>query len=349
MLRAVVIVFLGLTALTLACQAAPLPLGSVSNITSLASCPAGFPTGAQCSQATVSCPNTANIQVTFGIHQVPDAPRGTIVFFGGGGGTAPYGADFDRLYTQAGYSLATLAWGSEWEDTGLAQKNIRTAACRPATMLNFILRSAAPGAKCAQGISGGSAAVAYSLSAYGAAAFLDKVELLSGPVFSDISRGCKVPNPAPVTVCPPGQFGCEGGDTFQDSSSYLPTSAAFVGHLSNDPSCGGSMPTTSRSQARWKSMSIVDGTAQSSFFYPNTSLSGWVCDNGLNNSAAQGDLFYRQFTSIGQTASFHLTPIKNCAGAEGVDNGQTSSGQTGLLAIVADMTDPIQGCVEHAH
>lgn len=323
-------------------------LGTVSNVNALPTCPAGYDSGAQCWQATVSCSGTADIQVTYGFLQASGTPKGTIVLFGGGTGTQPFSGSYNQLYAQAGYSLVASAWASAWEDTGLSQKNIGTAACRPATLLNYIFQNvASPGAKCAQGFSGGSAAVAYALAWYGAPNYLDKVELVSGPVFSDIEQGCVVPQPPPLTVCPQGQFGCVAGDTFQDSPSYTPGSALAVGQMSGDASCGGASPTSAQSNANWKAMSIVDGTAKSTFVYPKTSVAGWVCDNGLNNSAAQGDIFYQQFTDASQTANFMLTPIKNCTGAEGVDLGQTPTGLEALSALSADMTDPVNGCVVH--
>jgi len=45
---------------------------------------------------------------------------------------------------------------------------------------------------CAQGEARGSAQIAYSLALYGSGTYLDKVELLSGPVLSDLEQGCEV-------------------------------------------------------------------------------------------------------------------------------------------------------------
>ncbi|HZP62119.1 MAG TPA: hypothetical protein VFB28_01785 [Terriglobales bacterium] len=327
-------------------------LGTVSNVTPLSSCPAGFPVGAKCTSATISCSGTVDIQITFGLHEVP-APKGTIVLHGGSGGTdasSGLGSTFDQKYTADGYSVVSLAWASPWEDTGLASKSIRTAACRPATALNFILNNRSThGAKCAQGFSGGSGAWAYALAAYDAGSYLDKVVLEAGPVFSDIALGCQVPNPQKVTVCADGQFGCVPGDTFSDIPTYGGTVVGLMRQVTGIRSCGGATNTTMQSSAVWKTQSIVDGTSKSSFSYPHTSIAGWVCDNGLNNSAAQGDLFYQQFTSASQVDHFQVTPIENCAGAEGVWFGKTPRGEDGLDAIVADTTDPISGCVQHTH
>jgi hypothetical protein len=320
-------------------------LGSISNVQALASCPTGFSSGYKCSQATVSCPGTADIQVTYGV-QLVSGSKGTVVFHSGSGGTTPSNSGTAASYASAGYSLVNLAWASQWEDTGLAQKNVGTAACRPATIISYIFGNVAPsGAKCAQGFSGGSAALAYALAWYGADSYLDKVQLVSGPVFSDIALGCQVPPPPPVTVCPPGQFGCQPGDTFQASLSYLSGAATLAGQISGDASCGQSTPTSTASATNWKAQSIVDGTSKRSFTHPKTSISGWVCDNGLNNSGAQGNIYFQQFTSASQALSFLVVPVNNCSGAEGTEAGFTPSGVDVPTAMLSDMTDPVQGCV----
>jgi hypothetical protein len=320
-------------------------LGSVTNAAALSACPTGYATGMNCWQATVVCPNTADLTVTYGYMAPLGTIKGTIFFHGGGAGDVPLGIPkFIDPYTQAGYALVQMAWASSWEDTGLTTKDVGVSACRPATLMNYIFQQVATsgGAKCAQGFSAGSAAVAYALSWYGASSYLDNVELLSGPVFSDIEQGCKVPSPAPLNVCAPGQFGCMGATPFLDSPSYNTGpdgsgTATGVGNITGDASCGGLATTSAQSNANWKAMSIVNGTTTPSFSYPKTSMAGWVCSNGLNPSAAQGNIFYQQFTSTAQIADFSLNPVANCTGAEGVDTGTVSSGESGALAISNDM------------
>src|SRR5262249_13398005 len=103
-------------------------------------------------------------------------------------------------------------WGQATTQTGPTY-NVKLAACRPATLLNHIynrfftaVKAITPSAgMCAQGFSAGSAAIAYSLAWYGGGddlnrVYLDKVELLSGPVLSDIKQGCDVPS-AEVCAC----------------------------------------------------------------------------------------------------------------------------------------------------
>lgn len=332
------------TTITTGCGAncPPPALGSVTNVAALSPCPSGYDPAMSCSQATVVCPNTADLTVTYGYMAPPGAITGTIFFHAGGAGTVPYDiTDFVGPYSAAGYALVQMAWPSSWEDTGLAVKNVGVAACRPATLMNYIFQQVATpgGAKCAQGFSAGSAAVGYTLAWYGAGSYLDNVELISGPVFSDIEQGCMVPSPAPVSVCTPGQFGCNGAE-FQDSPSYNtgpdgPGTATGVGVVTGDASCGGNSTTTPQSNSNWKAMSIVNGTSTPSFNYPQTTMAGWVCNNHINPSAAQGDLFYEQFTGSGQTAGFSLYPVTNCNGAEGVSTGTVDGlgGELGSLAI----------------
>src|SRR5271169_6071514 len=74
-------------------------LGSVSGVTPLRSCPYGFYRGASCYLATVSCPGTTDIQVTYGYSTPSGNPHGTIVMFDGAGGTEAYGTgDGQRSY-----------------------------------------------------------------------------------------------------------------------------------------------------------------------------------------------------------------------------------------------------------
>ena len=57
------------------------------------------------------------------------------------------------------------------------------------------------GAFCAQGHSAGSSALAYSMSHYGIDR-LDHVELVSGPVMSDLKQGCENPLRPRLRWCP---------------------------------------------------------------------------------------------------------------------------------------------------
>ena len=178
---------------------------------------------------------------------------------------------------------------------------------------------------------------------YGISDYLDKVELLSGPLFSDVEQGCAVPDFPSVTVCANGRFGCVGSP-WNDRPQYVQAGAQLVGGWTGLP-CQKNR-TNSHTNAIWKAMSIVDGTTGPNFQYPKTAMAAWLCSNALNNSAAQGDLFYRNLTSQTQVATFSETRIDGCNGAEGVEAGTTPSKQNGLVAITADMTDPVAGCLK---
>ena len=322
-------------------------LGSISQVRTLPSCPSGFAPGSQCTSVVVSCPSTTDIQAIYGVQQVSGA-KGTVVLLSGTFGTSPFQGPALSNYPAAGYSVVNLQWASPWEDTGMPQKSIGNAACRPATIMSYLLNTVfTNGAKCALGFSGGSGALGYALAWYGADTYLDKVQLESGPVFSDIEQGCMVPNPPPVTVCPPGQFGCQPGDTFSAPLTYPSNDADIIRQVTADNTCGGASTTSSTSNTDWKSMSILDGTTKRNFIYPKTSISGWECDNGLNNSASEANLWFQQFTNSSQAASLLIVPVSSCTGAEGVDTGFTPTGLDVPTAMLSDFTDPVNGCVAH--
>lgn len=335
----------------------PTGLGSVSSPTSLPTCPPDFYPGMTCFHATVSCAKTDDIGVTYG-YKTPSAVRGTIFLHAGSGGTTAfsYGPSIDSYvdgYFKGGYRVVELEWASDWEiaSSGGAE-NIKTAACRPATLLNYVYEnihggSTGQGGMCAHGNSAGSAAMAYALTWYKSDSFLDKVVLTSGPVLGDIEAGCEVPNVAPITVCGAGQFGCVGG-SWTDAPQYLLGSNAPQ-KWTGDKTCNNvpaGQSTSSASNAAWKAESIVEGTAGANFSYPKTALSGWLCSNGLGPSAAQGQYYYQNIQSPSQAAAFSLNRVDGCPSAEDVWNGATSSGQSAFYASVNDMVDPVVGCVK---
>ncbi|HVI11048.1 MAG TPA: hypothetical protein VND65_22385 [Candidatus Binatia bacterium] len=299
--------------------AAQRPLGSVNNVQP-AACTAGFIQGSACFSATISCPQVADISVQFGIKGNPTA--GTIVFINGTGDTLPGGSpSFFTTYSQAGFSLAQFAFATDWEGGG----NILASACRPATMLEF-LRSTPNLPFCVQAASGGAGGTAYALSWYGVA--IDNAEMLSGPVFSSVAEGCRTPHASPVTINP------TNGVPFDDIPFYNQESSQ-VSSWTNT-SCLPPNPSTRSTLANESAQSIVQPGAVLSF--PATKLSGWVCNNGQNPSAAQAYLWFSQIAT-----PWSLTSISDCQGAEGVAEGTTPQGTPGSEAIAEDM---IRQCVK---
>jgi len=315
-----------------------------------------------CSVATVTCSNAANLNLTFGyLNPVGIVPgitqaKGVIVYVNGDGGTSPGNTDYVGSYFTNGYEVVEMAWSDDWEMTydpfpvtmPPTYGNVQDAACRPATFLNYVynnifntvLQANSAAGMCAHGDSAGSAAIAYSLAYYGAGSYLDNVELVSGPVTSNVGLGCEFPVPAQVTVCgltnyDGGQYGCQlgpNGSTWTLSPTYLPGANVGVGKWTNDMTCANAnmqgTTTTTTSYSRWLAEdSIVDqGTGPvPTFSYPNTAMSGWLCrsvSNGSpNNSSSQGQIFYANIGVSNSPPKYAVYAVDNCDTAEGVEKG----------------------------
>ena len=248
------------------------------------------------------------------------------MFLERGGGTVPYGDSFYSQYAKSGLSSIEVAWNTDWELAGTPYAaNILSAACRPATLIDYFHSQAARGSFCAQGISAGSGQLAYSLGWYGLASELSNVELLSGPVFSDIADGCRVPNSTPTVRVVP-----TNGQPWSDPIAYVTEASGLSVWTGNQclPKNGSSLAE----EEAWNDQSEQQPGATVTF--PNTNLSGWVCNNGLNPSAGQSYLFFSQVRT-----PYALTAITNCEGAEEVTSGYTPQGVLGQTAIENDMTN----------
>jgi hypothetical protein len=334
-------------------QSNTLPLGQVNPPVKSVACPGGFAEGARCYSSTISCPDTEDIGFTYGIVN-PSGKQGTIVFFNGEDGNTPGFSQYIAEYTPPAQNFQTVqvTWSTAWEETGNdTGDSLKAAACRPATLLDWLLNQKnvyGGGGMCAQGASAGSAAIAYALTEYGAYEYLNHVELESGPVLSDMSMGCNPKSPS-LTVCPGNQ--CLTGEqgSWPDSPIYVDGAenavSTWTGAWGSNSCANGSDISQSQLNA-WKAMSIVDGLtgsqADSTFFYPKTSMTGWLCSkpdwcNGAwcqNNSAAEGQLYYQNVTS-----SKSVYRVNNCEGTEGVERGTVPelNDQLGLQAIAGSM------------
>lgn len=352
-----------------------LPTGTVTNQVSQ-TCPGGqWLPGMSCFSALLTCPSALNVDpLTFTYGQlIPSGTvKGIVVYLDGGDGNTAVGEEPEyeilQYYAAQNYGVVEIAWSSAWEQTSIP--NIQNAACRPATFLSYVYNNVylpiASGngvaGMCAQGFSAGSAAVAYSLAYYGAWSYLDNVELISGPVLSDIKRGCEQ-NPPSVTVCGAGQYGCRmGGDSpWILPPTYVPNGVNYIDHWTNSNTC------TTGTNPQWLNESIVDqSTGQSgqgavpTFSYPSTAMSAWLCSNVdgqppscsgsnynynvcPNNSSSQGEIFYSQFTAANAPPVFNIYAVNNCVGPEGVPQGAVpylTGGElvmSGVSAIEQDM------------
>lgn len=293
---------------------AQMRLGNVVDIKS-AKCSSGFARGAACQSAIISCPETPDVNVTWG--SVGSGKAGRILIIGGNGATVPSGAEYAPKYTAAGFEVTQLTFESDWEADG----NLLNAACRPATLLNYF-RSQSTGAYCAQGISAGTGAIAYGITWYGLENLFDNIEFTVGPVFSNIAQGCEVPDAPPVTVKP------TNGVAWNDPPQYN-NEWPSVGLWTNTK-CLPKGGSTQQDLITWEDQSILHSGAVLSF--PHTSMAAWDCNNALNPSAAQSYMFFQEVTT-----PWSLTAITGCTGAEGTATGMTPQGVPAELALANDM------------
>jgi hypothetical protein len=363
------------------CAQTNLSLGSIGPVTA-EQCPANknFATGMNCFNTTISgCQGTTtNITVDFGYVPV-NAPQGVIVLFSGGAGESPSPELENRFvsdYVTAGYEPFEVAWESPWEATaGTSGDNIMYAACWPATLLNYFyqyylvnMRQPPPGGNnphagmCAQGFSGGSAALAYALAWYGAYSYVDKAALLSGPVFSDIEQGCIVPAAPNKIVCDGSPSWCKLGTQapWSDAPAYQDPVTSGVRLWSGpDPTCAypptSNYQTSSQSNQNWLNMSIVNQSG-GTFSYPNTNVTGWLCASvyqnaqQMNNSSAQGQIFNAAVAAAeGSNLKLTVYAVQNCDDPEGVQTRDAvvpalaslcqPGNYCGYTAIMNDMTN----------
>ena len=303
------------------CVAQTLPQGTVSNPTSV-TCTTNFYHGSACTSVTVSCPDVADVQATYS-YAGPKGPKvGVVALVNGAEDLTPGGTKYVGAYLSYEVAVEQIEFASGWEATG-ETPNLRNAACRMATLLHYMQEGTRNYPFGVHAGSAGAGAVGYALAWYGLAP--QAVELTSGPSFSDIEMGCEVPRPAHVLVVP------TNGSSWTDLINYNETNTeANMQAWTGDPTCAGTQFTSEASDQAWKAMSIVSTGAQNNF--PHMAISGWVCNNGINNSASQT---YEWFSQI--TSPWTLTAMTGCSGAENVDNATTPQGLTGLVAIPADM------------
>jgi hypothetical protein len=153
---------------------------------------------------------------------------------------------------------------------------------------------------------------------------LDKVILENGPVFGRIDLGCEITcqsgvcsNGQSTQICTGAQNGANGCNNWNVSTQYpleyLNGDQNSVNQWTGNPSpsCGNNMTATGTGQnLAWQQMSIVYTPTSGqlpSYNYPLTGMSAWLCetsDVGLNNSGAQGEEYYFNFTAQSQAGGF---------------------------------------------
>jgi hypothetical protein len=160
-------------------------LGGIGVITNAGACQIARNTsGDSCEAFEVSqCPGVStSATVELRVTRAIGALRGVVMFGSGGGGTGFYdAADVPRRLASAGYTVIDRAWRTSW--IGANGGTSRQAACRYATVLDYVKRTfASTTPLCASGNSGGAAELGYTLNFYGSARVLRFVMPTGGPV-----------------------------------------------------------------------------------------------------------------------------------------------------------------------
>ncbi len=166
-----------------------------------------------CYRTTISVAGAADMGVEYAVGGGA-SKQGTIILFGGGGGTGPFDKGFVTPLFQQNNRIVQVMWDSAWEDTNLpgpGGKSILAAAERPATLIEHIFQEVHNSDRSKRfgifGHSGGSGQVAYALAHYNAGDLVDCAMMSAGPVFGRIDRGCHPGQngqnqAAPKRVCP---------------------------------------------------------------------------------------------------------------------------------------------------
>ncbi|HEY6293208.1 MAG TPA: hypothetical protein VI455_16775 [Terriglobia bacterium] len=261
-------------------------------------CPNGSASGATCKAITVSCPGLPDINATLGSAFPTGTARGTIILLSGGPGTTFFNSGFANAYLGDGFQVAQLAWASDWADANGA--GVKSAACRPATVFKAVFNTVQHESRttgfCGQGISGGSAALAYSLAHYGLSAFFDYVVLASGPGVARMDYGCdkSLYTGGPRNLCP-----------LLPNAIFAYGSGKLVNGWENTTTCTDANPLQSDID-RWTADSIISTGA--SYSYPQTGMSWFFCATppAGGGSTGQGSFL------IDQVVPKNAPPDVNC-------------------------------------
>jgi hypothetical protein len=255
-----------------------LPLGTVT-VLGPATCPGGATKGATCTSVNVACPGIPDLTAILGEAIPSGTPRGTIILHSGSGGTTFLNSGFGTPYVNDGFRVVQLAWTTDWEETGGV--GLKSASCRGATVFKYVFDNVHGGDRttgfCAQGTSGGGAAIAYSLAQYGLANFFDYVIIAAGPGVARMDYGCDqaLYTGPPLDLC-----------SEITSAPYTYFSGGKVNSWENTTTCDAKSPLSSDIK-KWAADSIV--TPGANFTYPKTAMSWYFCaTQPVNNSTGEG-------------------------------------------------------------
>ena len=255
-----------------------LSLGTVTVLGSV-TCPNGATKGATCTSVNVACPGIPDLTATLGEALPTGTPKGTIILHSGSGGTTFFNSGFGSAYIGDGFRVVQLAWTTDWEDTGGV--GLKSASCRGATVFKYVFDNVHNKDRstgfCAQGTSGGGAAIAYSLTQYGLGNFFDYVVIAAGPGVARMDYGCDkaLYTGGPLNLC-----------SLITNAPYTYFSGGKVNSWENTTTCDAKSPLSSDIK-KWAADSIVAPGAN--FTYPKTAMSWYFCATPpVNNSTGEG-------------------------------------------------------------
>jgi hypothetical protein len=312
-----------------------LPLGTLTVTDSGVQCLGGAGVGASCMNVKVSCPGLPDLFGMIAVAEPTGSARGTIVTHTGGSGVGFFaagaaGKGTEQALTKAGYRFVQLSWDTDWASTG----DIKKAACRPATVFQWVFDNVHGGSRstgfCGIGSSGGTAALSYSLAAYGMKGSFDYAMLLAGPTPARIDYGCDPSSytGGPRSLCPL---------LTNAPWMYTPGVQSIADGWTGTHTCGGA--AGAGDIAAWQADQLL--SAGDDFDYPQTGLSFWYCVSTPNESTGQATFF------IDQVHPRNVPDVNCYAGpvdAGGCENEYVLQDSAAFAAAMSEME---ASCVPH--
>jgi len=261
-----------------------LKLGRVA-VLGPATCPSGATQGAACTSIRVTCPAVPDLTATLSAASPTGTAKGTIILVNGGGGTTFFNSGFANAYLNDGFRVVQLAWTSDWEDANGA--GLKSASCRGATIFRYVFYTVQGADRtsgfCAQGTSGGGAAIGFALAQYGLSDYFDYIVIGAGPGVARLDYGCdkSLYTGPPLNLCP-----------LLTNAPYAFTSGVKVDTWENTTTCATQQPLQSDID-KWMADSLV--TTGGNYTYPKTGMSWFFCTTPpVNISTGEGKLFIDQ-------------------------------------------------------
>jgi len=295
------------------------PLGTftIGAVTTL-NCPPGF----SCRDFSVTIPNYAYANSGQIAVKTPTVPiRSVDVFFsmesGGSWWAAPtntLATSFFNSLSSQGHQIIEVRWvDAAWYSSINTQLGQLAAACRPATVINWLKLHYPAGEFNVIGTSNGGAAIAYALADYGLAPFIRTAAIVSGPPFMEISKGCE---------------NVTGYAYNLKAKQMVDTAYSFS---SNGPCVQGNRQW----EPTWNGNSVENGFV---FNYPSTSVHIFIGASDNDFIQNRGTDYFDLLQNSGQQSlQFHLIPRM------GHDIAVSQEGLDALLASLTHSTHTRKG------